>query len=87
MTLEQVGHALGKRHTTVGRWEKGEMKLSTQDLESLASLYAATPSQLLAPPASAEMVELLDRVQSILSGMDADTRSQWLALGDKLTRR
>ena len=63
------------------------MKLSTQDLESLATLYGASPSQLLAPPASAEMVELLDRVQSILSDMDAETRSQWLALGDKLRRQ
>lgn len=86
MTLEQVGNIVGKKHTTVSRWEQGTMKLSTADLVSLAQIYGATPSQLIAPPEAAEMVATLDRTQRIVDGMEPDTLEQWLAIGERLRR-
>ena len=86
LSQEQVGNMLRKRHTTIGRWERDKMKLTTADLEALARVYGATVSQLTAPPATAELVKVLDRVQGIVDGMSPDVLERWLALGEDLKR-
>lgn len=86
LSQEQVANMLGKRHTTIGRWERGRMKLSTADLEALSKIYNASVAQLNAPPATADLVKVLDRVQGIVSGMPADVLERWLTLGEDLKR-
>ena len=87
MTQEQVAAELGVRHTTVGRWEKGEMRLSTQDLERLAVIYGATTTQLAAAPAAASDVAILDKLHSIANGMDPAVLARWMAIGEDLKRK
>ena len=87
MSLETVASALGVRHTTVSRWERGLMKLSTSDLERLAIIYGATLSQLQAAPQSAGIVARLDRTQQIVKRMSPDDLERWLALGESLISR
>ena len=86
MTQEQVGDLLGVRHTTVSRWERGLMQLSTSDLTALAALYRARVSQLLAHPGSADLVEKLDRAQAIIDSLDSDELDHWLAIGVALAK-
>lgn len=69
LTLEHVGNVFDVRHTTVSRWEKGEMRVSTADLERLADLYQTSITQLMAPPAAADMVKSLDRFQAAIDGL------------------
>ena len=86
MTLEQVANIVGKKHTSVGRWERGVMKLTTDDLAELARIYQATPTQLMGPPETAGLVATLDRAQTIIEGMDREALEQWLSIGEKLRR-
>ncbi len=85
LTLEQVGNILGKKQTTVGRWERGLMKISTADLEALAKIYGASMTQLMGLPRAADMVATLDRAQAIIERMDAEALEHWLSVGEKMT--
>ena len=86
LTQEAVAASLGVRHTTIGRWELGKMKLAATDLERLAALYGASVSQLQGPPAAATLIARLDRTQKIVERMSADDLEKWLALGEALIR-
>lgn len=77
---------LQRRHTTIGRWERGEMKLSTSDLQRLADVYGITVTQLISPPEAAELVILLDRAQNIFDSLSPEDRERWLQLGERLKR-
>lgn len=70
LSLQQVADALRVTHTTVGRWEKGQMKIREEVLHALAELYKVSPRQLRAPVEQAELVRRLDLVQDIISDMD-----------------
>ena len=72
LTLADVAERLSVRHTTVSRWELGQMKISTADLERLATVYDATVTQIVSPPKAATLVNNLDRFQAIIDGMSAD---------------
>lgn len=87
MSLEEVGVALGKRHSTISRWERGGMKLSTEDLEALAHLYSATVNQLQMPPTVAEMVARMDRAQAVLAGLSKEDLDAWISMGERLLNR
>src|ERR1700722_20138453 len=87
LSQERVAAELGKRHTTIGRWERGEMKLSTEDLEALARIYGATVHQVQMPPEAAELVSRLDRAQSIMDSLNPTDLERWLALGESLVRK
>ena len=87
LSQAEVGASLGKGHTTIGRWEKGEMKLSTTDLEALAKLYGVSVSQLQMPPEAAELVARMDRAQVILSGLTKEDLEYWIGMGERLLRR
>ena len=87
MTLEQVANILGRKHTTIARWEKGEIAIKDSDIESLARLYAATPEQLLVSPADADEVARLSRANAIMSKLDADDLDEWFRIGERLARR
>lgn len=84
LSQEQVANALKKRASTISRWERGEMNLTTADLERLAVLYGASISQLSAPPAAAEIVAVLGSLQNIASEMDPQMLQHWMAIGRKL---
>ena len=81
-----MANIVRKKHTTIGRWERGKMKLSTADLQALADIYGATVPQLMGPPSAAGLIAVLDRAQEIADGLDVATLEQWLALGETLKR-
>jgi len=85
-TQERVGNTLEVAHTTVGRYESGEVTLSSKQIQALTRLYGITVGQLASPPEEAEMVRVLDEVQMIVTGMDVDALQHWLALGRSLKR-
>jgi transcriptional regulator with XRE-family HTH domain len=86
MSLEQVANMVGKKHSTISRWERGLMNLNTSELEALARIYGASPTQLMGSPDAAALIGVLDRTQRIADGMDAETLEQWLSIGERLTK-
>lgn len=87
LSLKEVAQHFQKTHTTVSRWEQGEIPLTLPDLERLSALYRATPSQLANPPENAELVARLDRTQHIVETMDENTLEHWLSIGETLAKR
>lgn len=86
LSQEQLGNILGVDHTTVGRWERGRVPLTSEQFERLAHVFMATPAQLLADPMEADAVETLQEAYQIMQGMDSATLAQWLDIGRKLIR-
>ena len=84
---EQVANALKKRHTTISRWERGEMKLKTEDLQRLAEFYGASVPQLLGPPEVEKLTARMERAQEILALLDEDDLERWLGIGESLARK
>lgn len=84
LSLPAVAERLGVAHTTVGRWERGEVPLTTRDLEDLATIYGITRRQLEFSPTAAEMIAFLDRAQHIIEDMPAVDLERWLAIGESL---
>lgn len=83
MTQEQVAEALQRSHTTIGRWEKGNMRISEEDLARIAELYSATPNQLRSPVEQAKFVERLDKLQDIIRGMDDNDFAIFMQVAEK----
>ena len=86
LTLTQVAASMGRSHTTVSRWESGEMPLKLNDLSRLALIYCATVPQLSASPSQAELVAKLDEIQKIVERLDAETLEHWLGTGRRLAQ-
>ncbi len=86
-TQEQVGNMLEVSHTTVGRYESGAVTLNHAQLQEIAKIYGVSVSQLAAPPEEAELVAVLDEVQTIVTGMDPAALKHWLALGRSLKKQ
>lgn len=84
MTQQQVADTLNVTHTTVGRWENGEVKkIKDEDLERLAELYAISPRQLLHPVDQADMVKRLEQVQDVVWDMDAATFADFMIIAHR----
>ncbi|ATJ90417.1 hypothetical protein HK16_09705 [Acetobacter senegalensis] len=83
LSQEHLGNILNVAHTTIGRWEKGTVPLTTADLERLAETYGISVRQLLMPPEAAELVANLERAQRVMDSMDSADIENWLSLGEK----
>ena len=86
LSLETVAAALKKAHTTVSRWERGDVPITVENLEKLATIYGVTVRQLEFPPDAAALVSSRDQAQHIIADLDHDRLQQWLAIGESLRR-
>lgn len=87
LSLETVAAKIAITHTTLGRWERGIVPLTTENLQSLARVYGITESQIQAPPDEAVMVARLDRLQGVARDMTDEQIENWLHMGELLTRK
>lgn len=87
LSLEEVGELLGKKHSTVSRWERGRTAINIVDLEALADVYGISPADLLTDPRLVARAIGLDRADKILSQLDESDRADWLRNGERLARR
>lgn len=87
LSQQTVGDKLRVTHSTISRWERGLMPISTSDLMKLAKVYEASTTQLLAAPQSSELVALLDKVQVILETLPKETVEHWIAIGESLGKK
>lgn len=86
LSQEHVANILGVKHTTIGRWERGVMRLSTEDLQRLAHVYGITVAELSQAPEAADLVSRLAQVQDVVEGMSPADFEHWIALGRALKK-
>lgn len=72
MTLEEAAEKLDVAHTTVSRWERGELPISSRRLVDLCRLYTVTPAQLLISPEEAQAEARLAEIRALLDGIDPE---------------
>lgn len=82
-----VAQSLGVAHTTVSRWETGDVPVNAEVLESLAKIYGISRRQIENPPEAAELIAFFDRAQHVVEGLDKDDLDRWLAIGESLVRK
>jgi len=75
---------LGTTHTTILRYERGDMKLPRNVLEELARLYQCKPTELQFDPADRKRGQLLHEAMELVQGMDPDIAQRWLEIGKLL---
>lgn len=70
LTLEAVGERLRVEHTTVGRWERGELPISSKWLVALSHLYEVHPRDLLASPSEAAVAARIAEIGELIPDMN-----------------
>jgi len=86
-TLQRVASALGTTHTTILRYERGEMKLPPEVVLELARLYGCKPIELQFDPQDREQGQRLHEAMDLVQQMDAETAQRWLDIGRLLKPR
>jgi len=80
-TLVDVGEYLRTSHTTVLRYERGEMKVPADVIDRLAELYGCTPSELQFHPDKRNLGRNIHDAIKILEEMNPDIAERWLEVG------
>ena len=80
-TLKRVACALGTTHTTILRYERGEMKLPPEILRELAQLYACKPSELQFDPKERDKGQRLHEALELLQDLEPEAEQRWLDIG------
>lgn len=87
LTLETVGERLEVEHTTVGRWERGELPISSKWLTALSHLYDVHPRDLLGPPIEAELAAKIAEIGDLIPEMNEEAFSHLRFFARNVTRR
>ncbi|GBR34995.1 helix-turn-helix transcriptional regulator [Gluconobacter sp. LMG 1744] len=85
LSQEQLGNKMDVAHTTVGRWERGEVPLTSDQFEHLARIFEVSPAELLVAPPDAASVRVLHETYEIVRNMSPETLRHWLEIGKKLS--
>ena len=80
-TLSAVGAYLGASHTTVLRYERGDMKVPADVIIRLAELYGCTPSELQFHPDNRDQGRNIHDAIQILQNLDPQIAEKWLEVG------
>ena len=80
-TLQQVAVALGTTHTTILRYERGDMKPPADMLRRLAELYDCLPAELQYDPAERDKGRRMHEALEILATLDPELAERWLEIG------
>ena len=77
----RVAAALGATHTTILRYERGEMKLTRETLAQLAELYGCTPAELQFDPSERKHGQRLHAAMELVQELDPESAEKWLEIG------
>ena len=86
-TLVEVAKALGTTHSTVLRYERGEMKVPNEVIDQLAKLYGCVPAELQHDPAKREVGRRIHDAIELLHSLDPQAAERWLEIGRLLNKR
>jgi transcriptional regulator with XRE-family HTH domain len=73
--------AEGLDQATLAKWESGESRVTTEDLEMLAQIYGVRTDRLFFQPGDEETPKLLAAAHEIIVGRDPEAVRAWLKSG------
>jgi transcriptional regulator with XRE-family HTH domain len=85
-TLVEVAKVLGTTHTTILRYERGQMKIPAEVMNALAELYCCVPAELQFAPADRESGRRIHEAIILLNGLDPEVAARWLEIGKLLKK-
>jgi transcriptional regulator with XRE-family HTH domain len=81
LTLQEVSGRLGTTHSSILRYEKGEVKPSPAVLAALAELYGCTPAELEVPPAQRKKGKRVHDAILLAKSLPDDVVDRWIEIG------
>ncbi len=80
-TLQQVAAVLGTTHTTILRYERGDMKPTADMLRRLAEVYGCLPAELQYDPSERDRGRRMHEAIEILAALEPELAERWLEIG------
>jgi transcriptional regulator with XRE-family HTH domain len=81
LTLHEVARRLGATHTTLLRYEKGELTVSAEVIRLLAEIYGCTPAELEVDPGERERGKRIHDAIELAKSLPPDLNERWLEIG------
>lgn len=81
LTLQEVAGRLGTTHTTVLRYEKGEVKVPADTLRLLAEIYGCTPAELEVDPKDRDRGKRVHDAIQLAKSLPPELNERWLEIG------
>lgn len=69
-TQSRLANELRTDHTTIGRYEKGQLRVDDATFARIAEVYGITPAELAAPPEEAERAREMHRIMTAIRDLD-----------------
>jgi transcriptional regulator with XRE-family HTH domain len=85
-TLVEVANVLGTTHTTILRYERGQMKVPVEVMNALADLYSCVPAELQFDPADREAGRRIHEALILINELDPEVAARWLEIGKLLKK-
>lgn len=84
LTLEHVANILEVKHSTVLRWEKGNVRLEPAQVAALASIYECTKEELAFSPDEREKGKLMHRLLETFRSLDAKDAANVVDIAERM---
>ena len=80
-TLQEVAERLGTAHSSILRYERGEVKPSPEVIAALAELYGRTPAELEVPPNQRQKGKRVHDAILLAKSLPEEMVDRWLEIG------
>ena len=87
LTLVNVAEKLGTTHSTVLRWERGEISVPKKMIMRLAEIYGCTPAELEYDPTERARGQLVDIAIELAQTLPEEQARAWLEAGRAMKPR
>jgi len=81
LTLHDVARRLGTTHTTVLRYEKGQLTVSAGVIRLLAEIYGCTPAELEVDPKERQRGKRVNDAIQLAKSLPPHLNDRWLEIG------
>lgn len=85
LSLEALAEIVDVHHTTLGRLERGEMKLTDEYMEKLSAALKVHPAELIVDVGKIARTDREQTALELLRKMPDDAAESWLSTGKHLT--
>jgi transcriptional regulator with XRE-family HTH domain len=86
-TQSRLANELGTDHTTIGRYEKGQLRVDDATFSRIAEAYGISPAELSAPPEEAERAREMHRIMTAVRDLDDGSLRALADMAERLPKR
>jgi len=86
-TLVEVATVLGTTHTTILRYERGQMKVPAEVINALAEIYSCVPAELQFAPEDRASGRRIHEAITLLNDLDPEIAKRWIEIGKLLKEK